>query len=83
MTATTLDSLPYELKLDIIETLYDLSESNSTRIMTADAAWAKPYYVQKDKVQRFKHTPIFTYLKHRVRGPESDGKWSSLKALRL
>lgn len=85
MNATTLDLLPYELKLDIIETLYDLSESKSTRIMAADAAWAKPYYhfVQEDEGQRLKHTPTYTDLKFRVKDFESDGKWPSLKALRL
>jgi hypothetical protein len=85
MTATTLDSLPYELKLDIIETLYDLSESKSTRIMAANAAWAKPYYhfVQEDGGQSLTHTPAYPNLKHRFKDFDSDGKWPSLKALRL
>jgi hypothetical protein len=85
MSATTLDSLPYELKLDIIETLYSLSESESTRIMAADAAWAKPYYhfVPEDEGQSLKHTPTYEDLQCGFRGFKSDGKWPVLKALRL
>lgn len=38
----TFDSLPIELKLDIIEILY--YDTKIPHIMTPNAAWARPYY---------------------------------------
>lgn len=42
MTPATFESLPVELKLEIIEILYD--ESMIPSIMTPRAAWTQPYY---------------------------------------
>ena len=88
MKSACFDTLPHELKLDIAELLYDLSEHKVPRVMAQDAAWAKPYYHfeindETRHYQRVQYRPEST-LDSPFEVLQSEEEWPSpLKALRL
>ena len=84
MNSITLDSMPYELKLYIMEAVYALSEEKYPRIMPANAAWAQPYYRFSEVGNDLRKAPKGANTQEKTKNTKSDFEWlHPLKALRL
>lgn len=94
MSSPTFDTLPYELKLDIVELLYDVSGHKVPHVMADNAAWAKPYYhlgqddedrhYQRGKADESLDCELETPLENPPTSIQTSEGWRSpLKALRL